>query len=410
MKTTQKDLILRYSNPERFKNTLKSQVSSYFFNKDNKIMNSLSLFVTNNTLVSLHSLVPGFSNSKKWYLIEDLQKILVTYFKSMYSLISKAKFKVFAEKITVQILYYITIPDANIFTWYMIFNQRSSSKKLSFKNSTGDVVDSSAHFDEATAVVSAIDGNADNNTHKINKKKLGFLKRKNKLINLLKKKIQKIGQRERFFELNLKSINYLYQSKFNSLVRFFNFLFQKPIEFLLIRLHHSDADSNILAQLVLLVLKKKNIRRIINKLYNKNKVKDINKMKFSINRKAFVGNDKIVNTNNNLVGDNNSYATSGLVATQPLRGNDILSLDPFSCFATGNKFINLPVYLSGLYIHIGGRLMREPIIPRRTTKKFEKGAIAVGKVNSLEETSITKKNRKGAYTIKIIFAQNLIQN
>jgi Mitochondrial ribosomal protein (VAR1) len=378
-------------------------------------MNSLSLFVTNNTLVK-----PGFSNSSpsldllpkatigKWYLIEDLQKILVTYFKSMYSLISKAKFKVFAEKITVQILYYITIPDANIFTWYMIFNKRSSSKKLSFNNSVDSnpslqvgsgVATQSAHLDEATAVVSAKDGNAFNNMHKINKKKLGFLKRKNKLINLLKKKIQKIGARDRFFELNLKSINYLYQSKFNSLVRFFNFLFQKPIEFLLIRLHHSDADSNILAQLVLLVLKKKNIRRIINKLYNKNKVKDINKMKFSINRKAAV-----------VTSGNNSQKVE----------NDILSFDLFSkareatCEA-GNKFINLPiaqstVYLSGLYIHIGGRLMREPIIPRRTTKKFEKGAIAVGKVNSLEETSITKKNRKGAYTIKIIFAQNLIQN
>ena len=69
-----------------------------------------------------------------------------------------------------------------------------------------------------------------------------------------------------------------------------------------------------------------------------------------------------------------------------------------------HKFI--PVYLSGLYIHIGGRLMREPIIPRRTTKKFEKGAIAVGKVNSLEKTQITKKNKKGAFTLKISFAQN----
>jgi len=345
---------------------VKAQVSSYFFNKDNKIMNSLSLFVRNNNLG------PGFSSAinfsllnkekkeAKWYLIEDLQKILVTYFKSMYSLISKAKFKVFAEKITVQILYYITIPDANIFTWYMIFNQNKNSSNLNQGLSSSNM---------------QIEG--DGSFQVKNNKKLGFLKRKNKLINLLKKKIRKIRQRERFFELNLKSINYLYESKFNSLSRFFNLLFQKPIEFLLIRLHHSDADSNILAQLVLLVLKKKNIRRIINKLYNKNKVKDINKMKFSINRN-FVGNDKNVSTNNNLV------------------VNDILG--------------SSAVYLSGLYIHIGGRLMREPIIPRRTTKKFEKGAIAFGKVNSLEETSITKKNRKGAYTIKIIFAQNLLNN
>lgn len=255
----------------------------------------------------------------------------------MYSLISKAKFKVYAEKITIEILYYITIPDANIFTWYMIFNKQYLSPSLL------DI--SNFRFRKSV-------------------QKISYLKRKNRLIKLLKKSLSTRIKRERFFKLNLISINYLYESKFNSLVKFFNYLFQKPIEFLLIRLHHSDADSNILAQLVLLVLKKKNIRRIINKLYNKKKVKDINKMKFS------------------------SYCLKS-------EKKGLL-----------HKFI--PVYLSGLYIHIGGRLMREPIIPRRTTKKFEKGAIAVGKVNSLEETSITKKNRKGAYTIKIIFAQNLI--
>ena len=52
--------------------------------------------------------------------------------------------------------------------------------------------------------------------------------------------------------------------------------------------------------------------------------------------------------------------------------------------------------------------MREPIIPRITTKKFEKGAIATGKINFLEKAQITKKNRKGAYTIKIAYAQNFI--
>ena len=52
--------------------------------------------------------------------------------------------------------------------------------------------------------------------------------------------------------------------------------------------------------------------------------------------------------------------------------------------------------------------MREPIIPRKTTKKFEKGAIATGKVNFVDTARITKKNKKGAYTIKIAFAQNFM--
>ena len=68
------------------------------------------------------------------------------------------------------------------------------------------------------------------------------------------------------------------------------------------------------------------------------------------------------------------------------------------------KFI--PAYISGLYIHIGGRLLKERIVPKRTTKKFEKGAIATGKINFLDSARITKKNKKGAFTIKIAYAQN----
>jgi hypothetical protein len=66
----------------------------------------------------------------------------------------------------------------------------------------------------------------------------------------------------------------------------------------------------------------------------------------------------------------------------------------------------LPAFLSGLNIKIAGRLMGEPIIPRITTKVYGKGASATGKVNYLDVARITKKNRKGAYTIKITSGQN----
>lgn len=48
MTENKNNFILRYSNPERLKNILATKVSSYFFNKDNKVMNSLSLFVRDN--------------------------------------------------------------------------------------------------------------------------------------------------------------------------------------------------------------------------------------------------------------------------------------------------------------------------------------------------------------------------
>ena len=71
-----------------------------------------------------------------------------------------------------------------------------------------------------------------------------------------------------------------------------------------------------------------------------------------------------------------------------------------------NPVGNIPSFLSGLNIKVAGRLMREPIIPRITTRVFSKGATATGKVNYLDVASITKKNRKGAYTIKVTSGQN----
>jgi hypothetical protein len=309
---------------------------------------------------------PTFSTKRggNWYLIEDLQKIFISYFKSIYSLISKAKYKFYSDKVTIEILYYITIPDANIFTWYNIIYKTKSQTPLS-DNWSGSL-------DQSQLQVN-------NGFGRKLQRKINYLKRKNKLIKFLKKNMLSVSQSpaalasrqqqgdlegsvsgEKFFKLNLTNINNLYSFKFNSLVKWLNSIFNKPVELELIRLHHSDSDSNILAQLFFLVIKKKNIRSVINKLFNKNKVKDINK------------------------------------------------IIPFKDQNNNKNLLTLPVFISGLYVNIGGRLMREPIIPRLTTKKFEKGAIALGKVNNLEETQITKKNKKGAYTIKITFAQNII--
>ena len=129
--------------------------------------------------------------------------------------------------------------------------------------------------------------------------------------------------------------------------------FNKPVVFQLIRLHNPYHDTNILANLLSLNIrnKRKKSRIAINKIYSNKAVKTLN--------------------------------------------------DP------NLKSVNLiPAFLSGLNLKIGGRLMKEPIIPRLTTKNFERGAISPGKVNYLDIATITNKNRKGAYSITIKSAQN----
>lgn len=230
-------------------------------------------------------------------------------------------------------------------------------------------------------------------------KKLMRLKKRNKLIRLLKRKNSetssalelnkgltdtpllpldetlptrnrvRMSHKDLLFNLNFLSLNYLNVVRFNILALLFNGFFNRPLILECIRLHHSDAEGNILAQLLVLILKKKNIRSVINRLFNKNKVKDINFM--------------------SLQQSSNKLPTLSSINNQKLSDY-------------------IPVFISGLYIHINGRLMREPIIPRLTTKKFEKGAIATGKVSSLDKTQITKKNRKGSFTLNITLAQNII--
>jgi hypothetical protein len=155
------------------------------------------------------------------------------------------------------------------------------------------------------------------------------------------------------FKLRKFNLTSVFQNKFKFICAILSNKFNKPVELQLIRLHHPYHDSNILVNLLSLNIKnkRKKARVAVQKIYNKKPVKFLN--------------------------------------------------DPN---LKSGKFI--PTFLSGLNIKIAGRLMGEPIIPRITTKVFGKGAIATGKVNYLDMARITKKNRKGAYTIKITSGQN----
>jgi hypothetical protein len=152
------------------------------------------------------------------------------------------------------------------------------------------------------------------------------------------------------FKFNLFKV---FPLKFKLICEILSNKFKKPVELQLIRIHQPFHDSNILVNLLSLNIKNKKFKPnvAIEKLYAKKAVK--------------------------------------------------------SLYDYSNNSVNLiPTFLSGIKIRIGGRLMREPIIPRISTKKFERGASSPGKVNFLDTANITKKNRKGSYTIKISSGQN----
>jgi len=155
------------------------------------------------------------------------------------------------------------------------------------------------------------------------------------------------------FNLNKYNLFRVFSLKFKLICEILNNKFNKPVELQLIRVHQPYQDSNILVNLLSLNIKNKKFKTNVQiaKLLQKRVVKSV--------------------------------------------------------YDYQNKSVNsIPTYLSGIKIRIGGRLMREHLIPKISKKKYERGASSVGKVNFLDSASITNKNRKGSYTLKISSGQN----
>jgi hypothetical protein len=283
-------------------------------------------------------------------LIKYSYKLLFYFFKSMYCLISKPVFLITPDKVTIQLFYFLNIPKYKVFKWYSIFNNKlirqkyySIRSKQKFK------------LDNYKSKINTSNRNNlifNNNSIKemMNRVKLS-IRIKKTLFRLNKKRGIVKSTLFNLFKFNLFKV---FSFKFKLICEILSNKFNKPIELQLIRLHQPFHDSNILVNLLSLNLRNKKFKPNvqIEKLYAKKAVKNL--YDYSI------------------------------------------------------KSVNyIPAFLSGIKIRIGGRLMREPIIPRITTKIFERGASSPGKVNFLDVATITKKNRKGSYTIKISSGQNL---
>lgn len=71
-----------------------------------------------------------------------------------------------------------------------------------------------------------------------------------------------------------------------------------------------------------------------------------------------------------------------------------------------NDITIIPAFLTGLNIRVAGRIMTQRIKPRKTINLIRRGATASGKVNYLNIARLTKKNKRGSYSITITAAQN----
>ncbi len=315
----------------------------------------------------------GYNRSCNNRLIKYSYKLLFYFFKSMYCLISKPVFLFTPDKVTIQLFYFLNIPKFKVFKWYSILNNKLIFKKWyslrfnkkldNLSNIPSDTELPLSRTNKLNTIISPsllplMDQKQGKGLGKpqgyYNKEMMKSVKltwRIKKTLFRLNKKRNKV--KHILFNLNKFNLFKVFSLKFKLICDILSNKFKKPVELQLIRIHQPFHDSNILVNLLSLNIRNKNFKTNvqIEKLYAKKAIKNL--------------------------------------------------------YDYSNNSVNfIPTFLSGIKIRIGGRLMREPIIPRITTKNFERGASSPGKVNFLDTATITKKNRKGSYTIKISSGQN----
>jgi len=283
----------------------------------NKYLKAITVYnIKNKGIIINYSKIIGFNfNSHNNKLIKNIYKFLAASFYSMYALISKPVFIFTPNKLIIQIFYYLLIP--NLFKYKIRYRKRYSYLKKNFSNRI------------------------------FNKNKFNI---KHKYSNNYKYKKFKFNQRILFKKLASVSLINLFPNKFKILCLILSRLFKKPVELDLIRLHYPYNDSNILVNLLSIMINKIKIRIIFKKLFRKAIIKNPNKFSKNIS--------------------------------------------------------SLPAFLSGMNIKIAGRLLTQKVIPRKTIKIIRKGALTKGKINFYDVARLTKKNKRGAFSITISSGQN----
>jgi len=155
-------------------------------------------------------------------------------------------------------------------------------------------------------------------------------------------------------KLNLYSLNEVFPEQLELLCGRLNKVFNKPVELNLTRLHYPSEDSNILVNLMGIIINKIRLAKIFRKLFAGSIIKSLTKLK------------------------GHKY-------------NDISII---------------PAFLTGLNIKIAGRIMTQTIRPRQTINLRRRGATASGKINYLNFARLTNKNKRGSYSITISAGQN----
>lgn len=297
-------------------------------------MKKKGILIHYNNLVNYNFVKGSLGSVNK--LIFKVHKLLEASFKSMYCLISKPLFIITADKITIRLFYFLFVPN------FLKYKKLVRITEKGFKG-------------------------------RMNKNRVLGSGQAKKQFN----KFRKLKQNVRIKLRNLSNValTKVFSNKFKILTIILSKLFKKPVEFDLTRLHYCYNDSNILVNLLGIMINKIKLRIIIRRLFEKAVIKNLNKLPLQ----------------------RSSSAAANLLNKEGLSENNLNWKDS----------VNIPAFLSGIKIKVGGRLLTQSVVPRQTVNITQRGATQRGKINFLDVARYTRKNKRGAFSITIKSGQNL---
>jgi hypothetical protein len=312
------------------KNTISTRsLPGFIIPRINDYIKSMTMFnmKRKGTILVYSKTIGYYFNTLNHKVLINIFNFLTASFRTLHCLISKPIFVVTPDKVEIQLFYYFLDPKKNL-------KQEKWVLGGSYKRAQ---------------VPSILNTQVESETQEYKDKIISRLVKFHfKLIKIKNKNV--IIWRKNFIARNA--------NKFKIICDILSRFLKKPVELNLIRLRYPYNDTNILVNLLSIMIKRTKIRIFLNKLF----------------RRAVIKNPFKINFN--------------------LKGP--------------KKVMVLPAFLSGMKIRIAGRLLTQRVIPRKTVKTTIRGALATGKVNYSEVARLTKKNKRGAFSITITSGHNYL--
>jgi len=188
----------------------------------------------------------------------------------------------------------------------------------------------------------------------------------------------------------------IFKTQFENLSLILGKYFKKQIEFEIIRLQYPFHDSNILSQILAYNAKKYNLRRMWIKLLPRAVVRNPS-------RNLFFKIDKTKQMIEGQIKSSLFRPTSYLPPLFKLSG--LQSIFIKKDINEGSREANIPnlyySYLSGINVKLGGRLMTQGLRARFSVQTKQSGSLARFKVDLVEKSRFTGKNKRGAYSFTV---------